>query len=385
MTLMLGHFTVDMYAGFLPVLYPVLIGRFTLDLATVGLLSLAYSGASSLVQPFFGWLADRSGTRFIGIALLWTGAMFALLGFASSFPLLLVAAALAGVGSGMYHPFGALNAAMAIGEQRQRNTAMSIYVTGGTFGVALGPLIGVVLIRMFGMTGTALMFLPGALIAAWLLVELRGRSKAMSRAAGHAQPRPGRVPILPMLAVIGVMMSRQWTTSSLQAYIPSWYAKLGYGPEFYGPLATALVLASAFGAVGAGSLADKFGRRQVIVATLLVTAPALWLFSTFHGPVAFPIVILVGLSAASTGPLMIVMAQQLMVGRAGVASGLILGLGFITGAIGIPITGALADSYGMETAIRLQVILVIATIGLAMFLPTEKAFRSANAPTDREA
>ena len=109
MTLMLGHFTVDTYVGLLPVLYPLLIERFALDYKTVGLVSLAYSGVASLVQPFFGWIADRYGTRLIGLALIWTATVFATVGFAPSFPVLLLLAAAAGVGSGMYHPFGALN------------------------------------------------------------------------------------------------------------------------------------------------------------------------------------------------------------------------------------------------------------------------------------
>ncbi len=378
MTLMLGHFTVDMYAGFLPILYPVLIGRYSLDLKTVGLLSLSYSGASSLVQPLFGWLADRSGTRYIGLALVWTAAAFATIGFAGSFPVLLICAAAAGVGSGMYHPYGALNAATAIKDQRQRNAAMSIYISGGTVGVALGPLVAIVLITTFGLAGTAVMLLPGLAIAAWLLFELRSSSRSLPNGGQPANEYRPTIPLVPMLAIIGVMMSRQWTTASLQAFIPAWYASLGYSASFYGPLSTALVLSSAVGAIGAGTLADHFGRRTVIVAALIATIPALWLFAQFHGPIAFPLVILVGLSAASTGPLMLVMAQQLMVGRAGVASGLILGLGFITGAIGIPITGALADSYGMEIAIRLQIIIVVATIALARLLPSESRFRTAS-------
>src|SRR5690348_8756781 len=99
MTLMLGHFTVDCYAGLLPVLYPLLIQRFTLDLKTVGLVSLAYTGTASVVQPLFGWVADRTGTRFIGLALFWTATAFAAIGFAPSFPILLLLAALAGLGS----------------------------------------------------------------------------------------------------------------------------------------------------------------------------------------------------------------------------------------------------------------------------------------------
>src|SRR3954469_11802597 len=80
LTLMLGHFTVDTYVGLLPVLYPLLIDRFALDFKTVGLVSLAYSGTASLVQPFFGWIADHYGTRFIGLALIWTACMFATIG-----------------------------------------------------------------------------------------------------------------------------------------------------------------------------------------------------------------------------------------------------------------------------------------------------------------
>jgi FSR family fosmidomycin resistance protein-like MFS transporter len=179
------------------------------------------------------------------------------------------------------------------------------------------------------------------------------------------------VPIVPLLAVIGVMMSRSWTIASLQAFLPTWYKSLGYGATFYGPLATALVLSSALGTIGCGSLADRFGRRAVVLGSLLLSIPPVLLLAQFTGPVAFPIVILLGISAASTAPLMLVTAQQLMAGRAGVASGMILGLGFVTSAIGIPITGAIADAYGMPVAIRSQVILILATLALAWLLPSE--------------
>ena len=370
MTLMLGHLMVDMYVGLLPVFYPLLIERFAIDLKTVGLVSLAYTGVASLIQPLFGWIADRYGTRYIGLALIWTATMFATIGFATSFPLLLVLAAAAGLGSGAYHPFGAVNANAVI-PAPQRNTAMSIYVTGGTVGVALGPLIGAVLFGIFGMRGTAIMFVPGAALAIWLLRQAPAfaqRRRAPTVPGAAALPR---VPIVPLLAVIGVMMSRSWTIASLQAFLPTWYKSLGYGAAFYGPLATTLVLASALGTIGCGSLADRFGRRAVVIGSLLLSIPPLLLLAQFTGAVAFPIVILLGISAVSTAPLMLVTAQQLMLGRAGVASGMILGLGFVTSAIGIPITGAIADAYGMPVAIRSQVILILMTIPLALLLPSE--------------
>jgi FSR family fosmidomycin resistance protein-like MFS transporter len=375
MTLMLGHFTVDSYIGLLPVLFPLLIDRFALDLKTVGLVSLAYTGTASLSQPFFGWLADRYGTRFIGLALIWTATIFATIGFAPSFPVLLLLASAAGVGSGAYHPFGALNASAVIPD-RHRNTAMSVYTSGGTIGVAVGPLIGAVLFTIFGIRGTALMFFPGIGIALWLLWEMR--SAAMyRRVGGREQPRArAPVPIVPLLAVIGVMMSRTWTVVSLEAFVPTWYASLGYSAAFYGPLATTIVLASVFGTIGSGSLADRYGRRAVTIASLVLTIPAILLFAQFTGPIAFFTGALVGLSAASTAPLMLVMAQQLMAGRAGVASGLILGLGFVTAAIGVPITGALADAFGIQAAMRAQVLVVVATIAIAWLLPSEERLRA---------
>jgi FSR family fosmidomycin resistance protein-like MFS transporter len=371
LTLMLGHFTVDTYVGLLPMLFPLLIERFSLDFKTVGLVALAYSGMASLAQPLFGWLADRYGTRLIGLALIWTSAIFAILGFVPSFPWLVVLAGAAGLGSGMYHPFGALNASAVI-DGRQRNTAMSVYVTGGTLGVAIAPLLGIPLFSYFGSAGTAIMLIPGLGIAAWMLVEMRGAmAKRPALKVTGPQEAPAPIPWAPLLAVIGVMMSRTWTVHSLEAFIPTWYKSLGYSASFYGPLATTVVLASAFGTIGVGSLADRFGRKTLIIGSLILTIPILFLFAQFPGPLAFVTGTLVGFSAASTGPLMLVMAQQLMAKRAGVASGLILGLGFITGAIGVPITGALADAFGFSIAIQLQIVLVAATIAIAWFLPGE--------------
>ncbi len=374
MTLMLGHFTVDTYVGLLPVLYPVLIERFALTYRTVGLVSLAYSGTAAIAQPLFGLLADRYGTRFIGLALTWTATLFAVVGFAPTFPILLGLAAAAGLGSAAYHPLGALNANRVI-PTAQRNTAMAFYSTGGTLGVALGPLVGIVIFGLFGVRGTALMFLPGVGVALWMLQEMRaaGLSSPARVTGGRSTHAPA--PIVPLLAVIGVMMSRSCTVYVIEAFIPTWYKSLGYGASFYGPLATTIVLASAAGTIGSGSLADRYGRRAVVVGSLALSIPALWLFTTFTGPSAFITVALVGLLAASSTPLMLVMAQELLAGRAGMASGLVLGLGFVTGAIGVPVTGALADHIGLQRALQLQVALVAATVVVALLLPSEGYMR----------
>jgi FSR family fosmidomycin resistance protein-like MFS transporter len=374
LTLFLGHMTIDLYAGLLPVLFPVLSGKFDLDLKTVGLVSLAYSGMGAISQPFFGWLADRYGTRLTGFALVWTAATFAGIAFAPSFAVLLLLAGAAGLGSGAFHPFGALNANAVI-PARQRNSAMSVYASGGTVGFAVGPLIAVGLLAAFGLHGIVLMVLPGTLIAGWLLYEMRAISVLGRARHGARMEEVAPIPKLALAAVILVMMARSWMMSSIQAFVPTWYKDLGYSELFYGALATTITLASAVGTLGSGSLADRHGRRALIVGSLVCTLPTVLLFSQFTGPIAFVTGALVGLLAASTAPLLLVLAQQLMRGRAGVASGLILGLGFVTGAIGVPITGALADAYGIQTAMRLQTLVVIIAIPLALLLPSEARVR----------
>jgi FSR family fosmidomycin resistance protein-like MFS transporter len=260
----------------------------------------------------------------------------------------------------------------AVLAERNRNLGMSLYVTGGTLGVALGPLLGVLVFWLLGVRGTGLLLLPGVSIGAFLLWQLRAlMSDRHSVASGVA----AAVPLLPLAVVIGMMMSRSWTVIVLETFAPTWYSSLGYQPAFYGPLATTIVLASAVGTMGSGSLADRYGRRAVIIGSLVLSVPAILLYAAFPGLLGFVTGALVGLFAASTAPLMLLMAQQLMSRRAGLASGLVLGIGFVTGAAGVPITGAVADALGLQTAMYLQAVLVAATIVLALFLPTEEFLR----------
>jgi MFS transporter, FSR family, fosmidomycin resistance protein len=282
----------------------------------------------------------------------------------------LVVAAASGLGSGAFHPLGAVGVRALLPAWR-RSSGMSIYVTAGTVGVAAGPLLGILAFGALGMRGSSLFVIPGLAAGGYILWRMRDRRPAIASGQARAGAVGGRVPVFALAVVIGVMMSRSWTQMVFQAFTPTWYKQLGYGPDFYGPLATTLVLASAVGTVGCGTLADRFGRRTVILVTLVLSAPAVLLYTVFPGPWAFGSAVLIGFLAASTAPLMLLMAQQLMVTRAGLASGLVMGLGFVTGAIGVPINGAIADAIGLQRSLMTHVILVIVTIGIAWFLPNE--------------
>jgi FSR family fosmidomycin resistance protein-like MFS transporter len=370
LTLAAGHFTVDMYSGMMPILFPEFREKFDLNLGTVGLVALAYVGMASVSQPVFGMIADRHGTRLTGVAQVWTACLFACIGFAPSFSLVLLIAGLAGLGSGWFHPFGALNASAVIGP-RYRNTAMSIYIAGGTVGVALGPLVAAGILALFGLRGLVLVAIPGVVIGTWLLLSMRDIA-VKGRGASTTLTPARAVPYGVLAVVVGVMMSRQVPTIGVENFIPTWYKELGYGAGFYSALATTLVLSTAIGALGVGTLADRFGRRAVMLGTMILTVPAVWAFTEFPGPWGFVSGAVIGVLAASTSPILLVMAQQLMRGRAGAASGMILGLGFVSGAIATPVLGAIADRWSIETALHVLVDVVIASIGIAWFLPREE-------------
>src|SRR5882762_1373995 len=222
LTLMLGHLTVDSYVGVIPILYPILIGRFQLSLATVGLVSLAYSGMAAISQPLFGVFADRFGTRLTGVSLAWTAVTFALIGFVPNFPLLVALACASGLGSGAFHPFGALDVRALLPAWR-RSFGMSIYVTAGTVGVALGPLIGIGLLALFGgLHGTGLLVIPGLAAGAYLLWRMRAGAERAAAAAKAAIASPRAVPVFALSMVIGVMMSRAWTVNAFQSFTPIW-------------------------------------------------------------------------------------------------------------------------------------------------------------------
>lgn len=370
--LMAGHFTVDHFSGLLPVMIPLLRERFALDLAATGLIVTLVTASTSLSQPFFGLFVDRFGTRTLGwIAVAWMGFFFTLIGFAPNYPLVLVAGVLAGFGSGAFHPLGLVNVPV-VSNPRRFNTALSLHTVGGTGGYALGPLVGAVLFSAFGLRGP-IVLLPLAIgVAIWLArglgpIEERRRARTARIAAGETRAMQLR----PLLAIIGVVMLRSWCFMVLVNFLPILYLSLGYGAAFYSPLLFVVLISGSIGTVLGGLFADRFNRRLAIIGSLVLLAPAIWLMLAFPGPGAFFFGVLVGIVADFSLPSIMTMAQELMPGRVGVTSGLIIGVGFVTGGFGVSITGAVADHIGLTRALMLMPILLAMALGLTLFVPSD--------------
>lgn len=362
---MTGHCVNDMLVSVLPILYPIAKDRFGLSNADVGFITLAYTATGSLFQPFFGYLTDRWQRKWMApLILAWSASWVGVYGFAGSFAMLILFAALAGLGSGAYHPLGASGAAR-VSDPRVRNTSLSLYTVGGTTGYAIGPLIAVLLFGWFGAKGTIALLIPGGLGVALLASQMGNVMRTGARRVVDlvmTQPIPYRS----LSRIVGISMLRSWSSLALLQFLPVWYDDLGYSRRVYGPLATTMILAGVAGTLGGGAIADRIGGQKIIVWSQLLCVPALLLFIQFPGAPAFAFGALFGLASDSSLSVTLLAAQRLLPGRTGIASGIILGLGFITGGIGVPITGAIADHIGIDHSLRLLSLLCLGAALLAL-------------------
>lgn len=356
---MLGHFTVDMYGGILPIMFPTFADQFGLSNQAVGYIALAFTAAASLSQPFFGYVADRWGSRYLAVgSMAWSAVMVGLIGVAPAFPAVIVLAVLAGLGSGAYHPQGASNAASVVSDDN-RNSALAFYTIGGTSGYALGPLIGVSALFLFGRAGTLVLLPFGVLVAIGLLRQFKRLGLGLpSDAGGRPVGFRGTVQWAPLVIVVLVVMLRSWTHSSVVSFVPLWFDELGYRPGFYSALQTLILGAGAAGTLVGGVLADRYGQRRLLVTSLFGAVPALILFAAFPGPQSVLLGPLFTFIADMSLSVTLVLAQRFMPGRIGMASGFILGIGFVTGGIGLPVTGAVADSFGFSNAMMATAVIL---------------------------
>ncbi len=371
LTFMLGHFTVDMFGGLLPILYPLMAIAFNLNLADVGLVALAYTAASSLSQPLFGFVADRYGSRYLAPAsLIWAAIMFGLVGFSPNTGMLALLAALAGLGSGAYHPQGAANASAVTGAL-QKNTAMSFYTVGGTSGYALGPILGAIIFGIFGRHGSIVLAPVGIVSALLVLRSFKRLGLGMPEAHQEARSKQRKIRWRPLIPVLTVSMLRNLVLLSVVTFVPLWYRDLGYSAAFYGILTSLMIAGGAVGAIFGGLLADRFGQRRVLIAGLGLSVPALAVFMLNPGPSALLLGPIFGLLGDGPVSITLVIAQRLLPGRVGMASGFVLGLGFVAAGVGAPITGVLADRVGTPNAMMAVSTLMFVAIIAALLIPAE--------------
>jgi len=370
-----SHLLNDAMQSLIPAIYPILKSALHLDFVHIGLISLANQLTASVLQPFVGLYTDRRPQPFsLAIGMSFTLAGLVLLSFAGSLALVLIAVALVGVGSSVFHPEASRIAHLASGGRL--GFAQSLFQVGGNAGAALGPLLAAVIVVARGQSAVlwfSLLALIGIVvltgIGRWYRRNLARRGTARSPFVHHGETpllTRGRV-ILSLAVLIALIFSKYFYLASMSSYYTFFLiGKFGLSVKSAQLHLFSFLFAVAAGTLLGGPIGDRIGRKSVIWASILGVAPfalALPYANLFWVGILTAII---GLILASAFSAILVYAQELVPGRVGMIAGLFFGLAFGLGGIGSAVLGALADRTSIPFVF--QVCSYLPLIGLLTWL-----------------
>ena len=375
-----SHMLNDLMQSLIPAVYPVLKETYDLSFTQVGLITLAFQLTASLLQPVVGLATDRRPRPYslaAGMAATLTGLV--LLSLAGTYPTILVAAALVGVGSSVFHPEASRVARLASGGRH--GLAQSLFQVGGNAGSALGPLLAAFVVVPRGQASIA-WFSAVALVAMAVLFRV-GRWYQQHLSAQLARPRPGPAARRPPLSrtrvalSIGVLLALVFSKHFYMASLSSYYTfylidRFGLSVQAAQVYLFVFLGAVAVGTVAGGPVGDRIGFRAVIWVSILGALPftlALPYAGLFWTAV---LTVPIGLIMASAFSAIVVYAQELIPSRVGTVAGLFFGFAFGMGGLGAAVLGRLADETSITTVYRVCSFLPLIGV-LTAFLPNVEA------------
>ena len=274
-----------------------------------------------------------------------------------------------GLGVAAYHPEGYRTANQVAGDRKA--TGLSLFSIGGNIGIALGPPAITWLVLRFGLPGTLGLLAPGLLVAGLLATVLPTLIAAPAPGATARARESGRDMRGAMALLIGVVTVRSWTQLGLVTYVPFLYVDLlGQDPRVVGALLFLFLGAGAVGTLAGGPIADRWGSRRYIVASLLLSTPLIAVFLWRPGGwIAAAALAATGFVLVSSFSITVALGQAYLPRSLGMAAGLIVGLAIGTGGIGVTILGWVADHWGLYAALGVVAVLPLAGLVIALCLP----------------
>lgn len=374
------HMLNDTLQAVIPAMFPILEESLGLTFTQLGLITFTLNMTASVMQPVVGMYTDKRPMPYalpIGLA----SSMFGIMGlaFASGFWTILLSVIFIGLGSAVFHPEGSRVAYLAAGPRR--STAQSIYQVGGNSGQALAPVITALVLVPLGqfgviwftaVAGLAVIFL--LYIARWytgMTPTIATKQKKATKNSKHVSRNIRNA----LIVLIFIIFARTWYTKAISNFY-AFYAIENYGmsiAESQTYIFTFLLM-GAIGTFAGGPLADRFGKKNVILFSLLATTP-LALILPHAGPIGAIILLgMIGLIVMSSFSVTVVYAQELVPGKIGTMSGLTVGLAFGMGAIGSVALGSLIDFIGLNPT--MTAISLLPLLGFVTFLlPSDKKVR----------
>jgi FSR family fosmidomycin resistance protein-like MFS transporter len=365
---------------------PVLLTYMGLTETQIALISTIYIWASALTQPFFGWISDRIGPRWLAAGgVLWmtvfySGAIF--LPGTGGLLCLIIAA----LGSSSFHPVGTVQATLQ-GRRHmagRETTATSLFFMAGQLGHFVGPILTGLILARLG--------LPAMVILPVISIPI-GLALAYQLRANHPHPRPlqgadkvrleAGLGFIVILAIVATLQS--WSQANMINFVPKYIKDLGLSAATYGNMAGLFMGGSALGNVIGGYFGDQYAKRKVAAAALLFAAFPIYIMSRIGwSPWLYLLIPLAGACTGSVHSIMVVLAQRMISGGMALASGLILGFIFSSGALGMLLTGPMAEKQGFPAVLVMTTGLVLLASPLAWMLKEIPSRGHASSLTARE-
>lgn len=351
------HCLNDLVQALLPAIYPILKDSYGLDFGQIGLITLVFQVSASLLQPVVGLYTDKKPQPYslvLGMGFSLLGLL--LLAYATTYGLILVAGALIGVGSSIFHPESSRIARAASGGRH--GLSQSIFQVGGNFGQAIGPLLAAFIIVPRGQASVAwfaLVALVGMVVLAWVgrwySARLRAASGKISAVPTHTMSRR-RVGFAIVLLIL-LVFSKNFYTASFTSYYTFYlidrFQVSVQDSQIYLFVAMAAIAA---GVVFGGPIGDRIGRKPVILWSVLGVLPITLLLPHVNLFWTVVLTVPIGLIMASSLSAILVYALELVPGRVGLVAGLFFGLSFGMGGLGAAALGELADWTSIDFVYR---------------------------------
>ncbi|NLY71666.1 MAG: MFS transporter [Clostridiales bacterium] len=379
-----GHLVVDLGQGILPIIMPLLTEKLGLSFFQVGLVALTFTFSSAIIQPVFGVLSDRFSMPWLmPLGLFLSGFGLALTGIINSYYLLLGAVLLSGIGVAGYHPEGS-KLTHLVSKEGRAGTSMSLFSVGGNLGFGIGPMLAMFFLSFSGLKSIVGVVIPGLVAAIVFLFFMPKFSKILKEGSSKEKTvevnevkednkKQSKKTSLKLLVLYVVV--RSWVHAGLIYFIPFYFPAFRgiTEPEY---LVSIFLIAGALGTIIGGPFADRFGGRNGLVLSMIISLLGIFPFLYLEGKAISVFAFIVGAALISTFSITVVYGQKLLPNNIGLASGLVMGFGVGAGSIGVTMLGYLADIFGLPIAMNIISLLPILGLVIAFALPNDKPKQS---------
>lgn len=383
--LALGHLCSDVNQGALSAVLPFLIAAYNYNYTTAATLVMVANIVGSIVQPIFGQIADRQNKPWImAVGLFLAGSGMAVTGFIPNFYGLCIAVMISGTGIAMFHPQAA-QLVNKCSDSHNKGQSISIFSFGGNLGFTLGPILTTTFITLFGLKGTLVFIIPEIIICILIKIyakdlenlgEVKSQDETENKSKGIDQWSS-------FFKLTMVVFGRSIVLYGFNTFLALyWIQELGQSKTMGNSVLSIFYAIGALSTLLGGRLADQYGYQRMIKVSFAVLVPTIILLTlTKNVYLASALLIPLGGALSMSYSPMVVLGQQYLPNRVGLASGVTLGLAVSVGGIVAPLLGSIADHYGLLSAIYVIAGIAIIPLLVSCLLPTvkkEKTFAQTN-------